>query len=120
MMRRTFDETKNIKAHRKLHTKIVNLQSILNIDWMNEITFDDLNKPLIAYIATRIYLSHIRAWVPNKLEQQGYYWKKHYNKNYDKKNGIYVETTAKQFGSKAQEWIIKARQAFEIVNNTCF
>ena len=114
----TFDETKNIESHRKLQHKINSLLNILNIDW-NLITFDDLNKPLIAYIATRMYLSNIRAWIPNTLKQQGYYWKKNYNKNYNKKNGIYIQITAKDFPSKVEQWTEKARHAYEKVVDSC-
>jgi hypothetical protein len=73
-----FEATKDVKAHpglKKAHEKI---REEFGIDW-NEVSFEDLGKPLISALAARLFLLTIPEKIPDTLEGQAVYWKKHYN-----------------------------------------
>ncbi len=73
-----FKETKNVKAHPRLKQAHAKIREELGIDW-NEVSFGDLEKPLIAALAARLFLLTIPEKIPDTLKGQAAYWKKHYN-----------------------------------------
>ena len=73
-----FKETKNVKAHPGLKRAHAKISEELGIDW-NEVSFEDLEKPLIAALAARLFLLTIPEEIPDTLKGQAAYWKKHYN-----------------------------------------
>ncbi len=73
-----FEATKDVESHpglKKAHAKI---REELGIDW-NEVSFEDLGKPLISALAARLFLLTIPEKIPDTLKGQAAYWKKHYN-----------------------------------------
>ena len=73
-----FEATKDIESHPSLERAHTRIQEELGIDW-NEISFEDLDKPLISALAARLFLLTIPEEIPDTLEEQATYWKKHYN-----------------------------------------
>ena len=55
------------------------IMQIFGIDWVNDITWKDLLKPLYSGIAARLYLSNFPEEIPSCLPDQARYWVQYYN-----------------------------------------
>ena len=73
-----FNDTKNISAHSQLSSELDEVSRIFGIDWVNDITWQDLVKPLYSGIAARLYLSNNPAPIPTTLQEQAEYWEMNY------------------------------------------
>jgi len=73
-----FDETKNVRSHPSLRTTMEKIKKQKGIDW-NSVTWEDLWKPLYSGLSARLLLSTKAGKIPDTLEGQAEYWKKHYN-----------------------------------------
>ena len=77
-----FDDTQNTSVHTELLPAIT---EIFGINWVNDVTWMDLLKPLYSGIAARLYLSIQPTPIPipetSNITGQAAYWKTHYNRN---------------------------------------
>lgn len=73
-----FEATKDTASHPNLQRAHDRIRDELGIDWQS-VEFSDLDKPLIAALAARLFLLRIPEPIPETLEGQAEYWKKFYN-----------------------------------------
>jgi hypothetical protein len=73
-----FEATKDVESHPGLEKAHEKIRDELGIDWPN-VSFEDLDQPLISALAARLFLLTIPEEIPNTLKGQAAYWKKHYN-----------------------------------------
>ena len=73
-----FNSTKNIIAYSQLRGKHDEIMRIFGIDWVNDITWQDLVKPLYSAIAAQLYLCNNPAPIPTNLQEQADYWEMNY------------------------------------------
>jgi len=64
--------------HRRLRLRSQTL-GLPHLDW-SQLSWEDCISPLVSCLAARLYLATIPEPVPDSLEAQAVYWKKHYNK----------------------------------------
>ena len=74
-----FDETKNIKSHPNLKPHLDALKKNTNIDWIDDVDYDDCNKFYYGAIACRLLMIVKPDAIPETICDRAKYWKKHYN-----------------------------------------
>jgi hypothetical protein len=67
-----------LEWYRRLRAR-ANTLGMLELDWVR-LSWEDCVSPLVSCLAARLYLATIPEPVPDSLEAQAVYWKKHYNK----------------------------------------
>ena len=78
-----FNDTQDTASHtKKLAVKHQQIKEHFGIDWPS-VTWMDLRKPLYSGLAARLRLFNVKDPIPpaSDIEQQGQYWKEHYNSN---------------------------------------
>jgi len=73
-----FAATRDIASHPGLVRAHVKIKDAYGFQW-NDITFEDLEKPLISALAARLFLLTIPQKIPTSIKAQAAYWKKFYN-----------------------------------------
>ena len=83
---------------------------MFGIDW-SSVTWVDLRKPLYSGIAARLFLSNIPEAIPaaSEIEQQGQYWKTHYNSNADSAAGTVQKFVNDVLALEAAKGIFKCQ-----------
>ena len=70
------EETKRMTG--TMQTAHAKIKEEFGIDW-NDVTTQDLRKPLYGALAARLYLLQKPEEIPESIEGQAEYWKEHYN-----------------------------------------
>jgi len=73
-----FKATQDTVSHPNLEAQFEIIQNEFGIDWMS-VTKEELNDPLIAAIAARLFLLNIPKAIPKGKKAQANYWKKYFN-----------------------------------------
>lgn len=73
-----YRDTKDVASHPGLTRKHQEIMEEFGIDWMSS-TWEDLDKPVYSAIGARLYISNNPEPIPMTKEEQGRYWKEHYN-----------------------------------------
>ena len=76
-----FDDTKDTASHNGLAARLSVVNNIFGKDWVRDITWMDLTKPLYSGIVARLYLGNVGKPIPGTLDGQAMYWKMYYNRS---------------------------------------